>query len=171
MKTWKIAVVALMAIAIIALSGLFTYAWWTSYHRTSLRPFVYVNFDWNGASGFRTEVINGTQYYTLSPGQIGHVNLTLTSPPWIDYTQSLGLEAEILHDMNGPPAIQYPVPQNVELTVDPSSLALFANNSAIIELTVNASTETATGTWYIEIDVSTASGSTIGLGFNFAIEP
>ena len=107
MKTWKIAVVALMAIAIIAISGVFAYAMWLEcFGRTSLRPFIYVNYDWNGALGFRTEIINGTQYYTLSPGQIGHVNLTLTSPPWIDYTQSLGLEAEILHDMNGPPAIQ-----------------------------------------------------------------
>lgn len=172
MKTQNKAIIALILIAIVAFAGIVAYAWWDylNNHGT-FRPFVYVIYNWDAVSEFRTVTINSFEYHALSPGQNGSVSVVFTSPQWIDHPQTLTLRAQILHDMNGPSVVQHPVPENIELTLNTSSIVLSVNQSTTVELVVDASNVTESGTWYIEIDVSTVSGSTAGVGFNFAIKP
>jgi hypothetical protein len=131
------------------------------------RPIVYVSFNWNNSSGFRSQYFNGDEYHTLSPGQIGIVNITFTSVPWSTEDQFVQLYMTVGNTLGDPK--QYYLPENVSATALPDHFTVPVNGTVTVSLIINASYNAEIGTWqWFTLDVATGIHHE-GPNFKFAI--
>lgn len=168
MKAWKKVVIASIVIVLVIVTGIVAYAYWYALNNHGvMRPFVYSQYDWNTSSGFRTEVVNNTKYYVLSPGQNGSVNVTFNSVSWIDYDQTLTFSVTT-GNLIGNPAL-YTLPNNVNVAIVPPTLVMPKNASRTLTLMFYLPENVETGTWYFTLDVGSGNEH-FGMGFDFTIK-